>query len=261
VNQATGQTQWDMPQHSAPPQTQYSSPPPPTGGAYGGYQPPHAQGQYGQPNAPYGQAPPQGQYGSGPSQVDQSRGQANSFYDSYGGAMPSVPPQGQHDTRANQYYGDVEKKDKKKDEKKSSGYGGAIGGAAAGLAVGGIGGALIANALDDSDDEKPHAAAAAPSYAPAPTNYAPVPDPSYGGYGAPSQDSYGYNAPAPVAQPSGYGGSAYEPGLYDDAPLPDETRSGSSVSSSDRESLEEKREELREAQEEYEEEYAETYDD
>lgn len=260
MNQATGQTQWDMPQHPAPPQNQYTSPPP-TGGAYGGYQPPHAQGQYGQPNAPYGQAPPQGQYGSGP-QGDQSRGQANSFYDSYGGAMPSVPPQGQHDTRANQYYGDVENKDKKKDEKKSSGYGGAIGGAAAGLAVGGIGGALIANALDDSDDEKPHAAAAAaPSYAPAPTNYAPVPDPSYGGYGATSQDSYGYNASAPVAQPSGYGGSAYEPGLYDDAPLPDETRSGSSVSSSDRESLEEKREELREAQEEYEEEYAETYDD
>ncbi|CAD0112455.1 unnamed protein product [Aureobasidium uvarum] len=62
--------------------------------------------------------------------------------------MPSVPPQGQHDTRANQYYGDVETKDKKKDEKKkSSGYGGAIGGAAAGLAVGAIGGALIADAL------------------------------------------------------------------------------------------------------------------
>lgn len=37
------------------------------------------------------------------------------------------------------------------------------------------------------------------------------------------------------------------------APLPDETRSGSSVSSSDRESLEE-------AREEYEEQYEETYD-
>lgn len=115
---------------------------------------------------------------------------------------------------------------------------------------------------DDSDDEKkPAAPAAAPSYAPAPTNYASAPDPSYGAYGASSQEPYGYSAPAPVAQPSGYGGSAYEPGLYDDAPLPDETRSGSSVSSSDRESLEEKREELREMQEEYEEEYAETYDD
>ena len=258
MNQATGQTQWDMPQHPPPPQNQFS-PPPPTGGVYGNFQTRPAQGQYGQPGAP-GQAP-QGQYGAPPPQGDQSRGQANSFYDSYGSTMPSVPPQGQHDTRANQYYGDVENKEKKKDEKKSSGYGGALGGAAAGVAVGAIGGALIANALDDdSDDEKKHAAAAAPSYAPAPTNYAPVPDPSYGGYGAPSQDSYGYNAPAPVAQPSGYGGSAYEPGLYDDAPLPDETRSGSSVSSSDRESLEERREE-REMQEEYEEEYAETYDD
>jgi predicted lipid-binding transport protein (Tim44 family) len=63
--------------------------------------------------------------------------------------MPSVPPQGQHDTRSNQYYGDVDnkEKDKKKDEKKSGGYGGALGGAAAGLVVGGIGGALIADAF------------------------------------------------------------------------------------------------------------------
>ena len=49
--------------------------------------------------------------------------------------------------------------------------------------------------------------------------------------------------------------------MYDDAPLPEETRSGSSVSSSDIEDLEEKREALREAQEEYEEAYEETYDD
>jgi hypothetical protein len=59
--------------------------------------------------------------------------------------MPSVPPQGQHDARANQYYGDVEKKDK--DKKKSNGYGSAIAGAAGGLAVGAIGGALLADAL------------------------------------------------------------------------------------------------------------------
>lgn len=144
VNQATGQTQWEMPQHPVP-QNQYSSPPP--GGVYGGYQPPQAQGQYGQPSpAPYGQGPPPpGQYGSAPPQGDQSRGQANSFYDSYGGAMPSVPPQGQHENRANQYYGDVDKKDK--DKKKSSGYGSAIAGAAGGLAVGAIGGALLADAL------------------------------------------------------------------------------------------------------------------
>lgn len=43
--------------------------------------------------------------------------------------------------------------------------------------------------------------------------------------------------------------------------LPEETRSGSSVSSSDRESLEERRKELEEAQREYEEAYEETYDD
>lgn len=63
--------------------------------------------------------------------------------------MPAVPPQGQqdqqHDTRSNQYYGDVEKKEKK--DKKSGGHGAVIGGAAAGIAVGALGGALIANAM------------------------------------------------------------------------------------------------------------------
>jgi hypothetical protein len=135
VEQATGRTQWEVPQHPVP-QQQYSAPPPPTGGAYGGYQPP-VQGQPGQPS-PYGQ--PQG---------DQQRGQASSFYNNYNGA-PSAPLQGQqaqqYDTRTNQYSGDADKKEK---DKKSSGYGGAIGGAAAGVAVGAIGGALIANAMGE----------------------------------------------------------------------------------------------------------------
>ena len=57
---------------------------------------------------------------------------------------------------------------------------------------------------------------------------------------------------------------AAEPEPFYEQPLPEETRSGSSVSSSDREELEERQEELREMREEYEEaqqEYAEEYEE
>jgi hypothetical protein len=60
-----------------------------------------------------------------------------------------------------------------------------------------------------------------------------------------------YGAPPP-ADP--YASSAYPP------PVPTHDADGSSISSSDRESLEEKRQELIEAQEEYNEEVAEAYD-
>lgn len=92
---------------------------------------------------------------------------------------------------------------------------------------------------EDSDEER--AAAAAPP--PQQQMYA----------AAPQESSY---EPVPAAAP-----------LYEQ-PLPDETASGSSVSSSDKEELEERQEELEEmrqeyeeAQQEYAEEYEETYDD
>jgi hypothetical protein len=60
-----------------------------------------------------------------------------------------------------------------------------------------------------------------------------------------------YGAPPP-ADP--YASSGYPP------PVPTHDEDGSSISSSDRESLEERRQELIEAQEEYNEEVAEAYD-
>jgi hypothetical protein len=57
---------------------------------------------------------------------------------------------------------------------------------------------------------------------------------------------------APPADP--YASSAYPP------PVPTHDRDGSSISSSDRESLEEKRQDMIEAQKEYEEELQESYD-
>ncbi|MCJ1265718.1 hypothetical protein MMC22_005598 [Lobaria immixta] len=135
------------------------------------------------------------------------------------------------------------------EKKKDKGHGGMIAGAAGGLAVGAVGGALVTNALDDdsSDDEHHHRAelVAAPQ----------------AGYG--QQPEYYAQQPGYNPQP-GYAAEPGPPGI-----LPDETRSGSSVSSSDKEDVQEAREEYEnasasdkeEAREEYEEEYAETYDD
>lgn len=134
-------------------------------------------------------------------------------------------------------------------------------GAAGGLAIGAVGGALIANELNDSDSDHEHsaAAAAAPAAAPAPqvvNNY----------YGAPPEDPY---AADPYAQDG-------PPGV-----LPPTDADGNSVSSSDREDVQEAREEyeealaeandsdasssdherLEEAREEYEEAYEEVYED
>jgi hypothetical protein len=68
------------------------------------------------------------------------------------------------------------------------------------------------------------------------------------GYGAPM---YGAPHAAPVDP---YASSAYPP------PVPTHDADGSSISSSDRESLEEKRQDMIEAQREYEEELEEAYD-
>ncbi|KAK2040525.1 hypothetical protein LZ31DRAFT_40601 [Colletotrichum somersetense] len=210
VDQSTGRSQWEHPSPPTGPQGPSSYAPPPSSDtrAFGGDQ---GHG-YGSPAPSYGGAAPYGQppYGQAP-------------YDQQGGTNP---------------YGE-------KDKKKSNSSGMLLG-AAGGLAVGAVGGALIANALDDSDDE--HKAAAAAS----------APQPQYGGYQDPYADP---NMPPAV--------------------LPPTDADGSSVSSSDREDVQEAREEyekaladaadsdasssdherLEEAREEYEEEYEETYGD
>ncbi|KAF2868619.1 hypothetical protein BDV95DRAFT_609533 [Massariosphaeria phaeospora] len=119
-----------------------------------------------------------------------------------------------YDHRQNQYAVD---KDKKK--KKDKGHSTAM---LAGASVAGLGaGALIGHSLaDDSDDETKVVYAAPPAAA------APVAAP----YGDPYQDAW-YQTPVPAHDVN-----------------------GESISSSDRESMEEKREEAIEAQEEYQEE-------
>jgi hypothetical protein len=65
----------------------------------------------------------------------------------------------------------------------------------------------------------------------------------------------------PAAPPAAAPVYAQEPTYAEPPPVPTKDADGDSISSSDRESLEEKREELIEAQEEYEEEVEEAYDD
>ncbi|KAI0402401.1 hypothetical protein F4802DRAFT_600169 [Xylaria palmicola] len=105
---------------SAPPQGYgYGGPPPPQQGYYGGGPPP---GQYG---GGYGQPAPQQGYGYG------GYGQQAPYgggYGNYGGGYNNAP-------------------------KKSGGGLGAAGGAALGLGAGLIGGALIADAIDDNEHE------------------------------------------------------------------------------------------------------------
>lgn len=109
---------------------------------------------------------------------------------------------------------------------------------------------MLIHSLDDdsSDDEHHRVVAAAP-----PSGYG---QESYYSESTVSRPGYGTGAP--------YGSEAGPPGV-----LPDETRSGSSVSSSDKEDVQEAREEYEnasasdkeEAREDYEEEYRETYDE
>ncbi|KAI9672325.1 MAG: hypothetical protein M1817_003347 [Caeruleum heppii] len=163
------------------------------------------------PSAPGGYAPPSGAH-------DAPRGEASGYYSGAGhspmppGAPPSGNPYGQ---QLHPEQGDKAKKEKDK------GKGGMMAGAAGGLAVGAVGGALVGHAMGDDSDEERRYAAAPPQQAAYP----------HGGYAEPA-----YSQPAP-----NYG----EP-----APLPDETASGGSVSSSDREDVEEAREEYEEEVEE-----------
>ncbi|KAI1097513.1 hypothetical protein F4804DRAFT_168244 [Jackrogersella minutella] len=139
---------------------------------------------------------------------------------------------GQHSSEGR---GEHESEEKKK---KKGGHGGLLMGAAGGLAVGAIGGALIAHALDDSDEE--HHQAPAPVYAappPAPAYAEPVYEPAY-------------NAEGEYVDTSDRESVRSAREDYEEALA--EARD-SSASSSDFEELEE-------AREEYEEEYEEAYD-
>ncbi|KAK6226750.1 WW domain-containing protein [Colletotrichum tabaci] len=246
VDQSTGRSQWEHPSPPTGPQGGSSYAPPPVpphpssdtrafggdqGHGYGSPAPsyggaaPYGAPSYGGSPAPYGQAP----YGGAPSPYGQPP---------YGQAPYGQDPYAQQG--GNNPYGD-------KDKEKKSNSSGMLLGAAGGLAVGAVGGALIANALNDSDDESKAAAAAAPAA-----------QPQYGGYQDPYADS---SAPPTV--------------------LPPTDADGESVSSSDREDVQDARaeyeealaaaadsdasssdhERLEEAREEYEETYEEVYGD
>jgi hypothetical protein len=120
------------------------------------------------------------------------------------------------------------------------------------LAAAGVGGiaagAFIGHQLadDSSDDESKHAAAAA------------APPAAAAAAAAPPSDPYGYGA-APYAAPPASNPYEDAAAFQEPPPVPTHDADGSSISSSDRESLEERRQELIEAQEAYEEELEEHY--
>lgn len=253
VEIASGRSQWEAPggytapsvppPDSRPPMESHGSdgsrgfggPSPGYGGGYGG-----TPGYGGGPSGPgYGE----GERGYGGYDQGQQGYQQGGQYG--GQYQQGGYQQGGYQQGYQQGYGEQgEHSEKKSSDKKNM-----LLGAAGGLAVGAIGGALIANALDDSDDEHK----AAPAETTVVNNY------------------YGDEAP-----PQEYGGE-YNRG-YDDAPpavLPPTDEDGDSVSSSDREDVQEAREEyeealadsdasasdVEEAREEYEETYEEVYED
>jgi len=186
-----------------------------------------------------GNHPPQGPYGPpagappGEAPYALNRGQSDSYYNGQS-PMPPPPQQGEfgHNNhngysggQGDSNYGGAEKKE-------SSGTGKLVAAGIGGAALGALGGAVIAHEMTEDDNE--NKAAAQPIYA------------------APADGSSYQPVGAAYVEPQ-------HPAYAEE--LPEETRSGSSVSSSDRESLEERREELEEMQREYEEAYEETYED
>ncbi|RMZ77577.1 hypothetical protein DV737_g4266, partial [Chaetothyriales sp. CBS 132003] len=127
-------------------------------------------------------------------------------------------------------------------QQEKKGHGGStLAAGAGGLAVGAIGGAILAHELTENSDDEHRSAAA---------------------YGAPAGDPYQASMPpagGPYQSSMPPAGDPYQASMP--PPVPDETADGSSISSSDREDIEEKRKELEEAQEEYNEAVEEAYDD
>lgn len=157
---------------------------------------------------------------------------------------------------------------KKKDDKKKL-----IAGAAAGVAAGAVGGAVLAEALGQPYLSSFHMQFFRPYLSSIPTiqhltrklywQIHPTPDSDDEHHGGAAHGGYAS------------GGTYVPPGQYNQLqePLPDETHDGSSVSSSDKEDVEEAKEDyeealksgdkedIEEAREEYQEEYEETYED
>ncbi|KAJ9149238.1 hypothetical protein NKR23_g4330 [Pleurostoma richardsiae] len=127
------------------------------------------------------------------------------------------------------------------EQREEKSHSGMLLGAAGGLAVGAIGGAMLANALDDSDDEHHHQAAYAPTaeYAAPQYDEAPMPPPVL-----PPVDAYGDEVSSSDRESVQEAREDYEEALAEAA--------DSDASSSEQEELEEAREEY---QEEYEEAY------
>lgn len=222
IDQATGRSQWEPPAHAPPAQGPYAPPP------------------SGPPGAPYNHTT-----------GHDERGLFGASHDQNNHGYPGGPsdPYGSHGDP----YGEKGKKDKEKKDKGHS-TGMLVAAGAGGLVAGGLVGhalgkpsphpflcryppsaALTSHELGDDSDDETHVT----------NNY----------YGAPPAAAPA--AAAPMAAPP----PAEPPAFQEPPPVPTHDADGDSISSSDRESLEEKRQELIEAQEEYEEELEEAYDD
>lgn len=151
-------------------------------------------------------------------------GGAPGYYQSYGHAMPGVPPVGGHDDHSRAYYGTNHQ------EKKGSGTGKLIAAGVGGAALG----ALAVGALDDSDDgNQPF---------PAPLIFT---ERRHHNYQTTDRSNIeAHTAAAPAAYGGGYG--APPPAAPAPVPLEDNPE----LSSSQRSSLEEAREDVEEAQKE-----------
>lgn len=129
-------------------------------------------------------------------------------------------------------------------------------GAAGGLAVGAVGGALIANALDDSDSDHEHAAAPAP---------APVTHTEYHEYHeyreAPPADPYAQDGPPAVLPPTDADGDSVSSSDREDVQEAREEYEEALAAANDSDASSSDQEELEEAREAYEEAYEEVYED
>jgi hypothetical protein len=132
-------------------------------------------------------------------------------------------------------------------EEKSS-KSGMLMGAAGGLAVGAVGGALVANALDDDDETHNH-------YYGAPAGGAPPAE-----YGAPPTDPYG-DAPPAVLPPTDADGDSVSSGDREDVQEAREDYEEALADAQDSDASSSDHEEAQEAYEEYQEQYEETYED